>query len=201
MRELRSWGGDRVSLAQTLIDLGTIRRLQIRYAEAEALIQEGTNLFALAVGNDHPNVAYGLLSLSSLHYYESKFDQAAQEARQALNIVKKLPPGTNYYAAVYNALGRALNGAGRSTEAEPLLREALAIRRKYPRRGDIASALGSLGECLVAQKRYAEAEPLLVESYQILMVQHVPESPVLREARDRLVSVHAALDKSSMPIH
>jgi tetratricopeptide (TPR) repeat protein len=201
VRELRSWGGDRVSLAQTLIDLGTIRRLQIRYAEAEALIQEGTNLFALAVGNDHPNVAYGLLSLSSLHYYESKFDQAAQEARQALNIVKKLPPGTNYYAAVYNALGRALNGAGRSTEAEPLLREALAIRRKYPRRGDIASALGSLGECLVAQKRYAEAEPLLVESYQILMVQHVPESPVLREARDRLVSVHAALDKSSMPIH
>ena len=201
VRELRSWGGDRVSLAQTLIDLGTIRRLQIRYAEAEALIQEGTNLFALAVGNDHPNVAYGLLSLSSLHYYESKFDQAAQEARQALNIVKKLPPGTNYYAAVYNALGRALNGAGRSTEAEPLLREALAIRRKYPRRGDIATALGSLGECLVAQKRYAEAEPLLVESYQILMVQHVPESPVLREARDRLVSVHAALDKSSMPIH
>ena len=201
VRELRSWGGDRVSLAQTLIDLGTIRRLQVRYAEAEALIQEGTNLFALAVGNDHPNVAYGLLSLSSLHYYESKFDQAAQEARQALNIVKKLPPGTNYYAAVYNALGRALNGAGRSTEAEPLLREALAIRRKYPRRGDIATALGSLGECLVAQKRYAEAEPLLVESYQILMVQHVPESPVLREARDRLVSVHAALDKSSMPIH
>jgi tetratricopeptide (TPR) repeat protein len=199
-QELRAAGGDRFSLAQSLIDLGNVRRLESRYADAESLIWEGTRLYAQAQGDDHPNVAYGLLMLSTLHYYQGSYDLAEQDARRVLKIVEKLPKGTNYYGAAYGALGRVLNKTGRFQEAEPLLREALAIRQKSPRRNDVALALGSLGECLFTQKRYAEAEPLLVESYQTLKNLHVPQSPVLNEAHERLVSLYAAWGKPAESI-
>jgi hypothetical protein len=78
-----------------------------------------------------------------------------------------------------------------------LLREALAIRKTSPRRNDVGLALGFLGECLFTQKRYAEAEPVLVESYQTLKSVQVPQSPVLKEARERLVLLYAAWGKPS----
>jgi tetratricopeptide (TPR) repeat protein len=194
-QELRALGSDLFTLAQSLIDLGNVRRLEGRYTEAEPLIQEGTRLYAQLQGADHPNVAYGLWILSALHYYQGSYDVAEQNARGVLRIVEKLPKGTSYYGAAYGALGRVLNKTGRSKEAEPLLREALAIRQKSPRRNDIALALGSLGECLTTQKRYAEAEPVLVESYETLKSLQVPQSPLLKEARERLASFYAAWGK------
>jgi tetratricopeptide (TPR) repeat protein len=189
---LRALGGDRFSLAQSLIDLGNVRRLENRYAEAEPLIQEGTDLYAQAQGANHPNVAYGLLSLATLHYYEGKYALAEQDASKALKIVEQLPKGTNFYAVADIVRGRIFNKTGRSREAEPLLREAVAIQRKSRRRTDVTLALGTLGECFISQKRYAEAEPLLIESYQTLKSVHVPKSPVLQEARDRLAALYAA---------
>jgi tetratricopeptide (TPR) repeat protein len=197
-RELREFGGDRFSLAQSLIDLGNIRRLEQRYGEADSLIQEGTNLYAQAQGGDHPNVAFGLTTLAMSRYDQGRYALAEQEARRALKIVEKLPKG-HYYAGARLALGLIVNKTGRSHEAEPLLREALAIRQqKSPRQSNyVAIALGSLGECLFTQKRYAEAEPFLFESYQILTNLHVPQSPVLKEARERLLSLYAARGKPS----
>ena len=180
-----------------MIDLGNIRRFQTRYTEAESLIDEGTKLYAQSQGADHPNVAFGLTSLATAHYYEGRYDLAEQDARAALTIVEKIPKGSHYYAGVSVALGRILNKTGRSREAEPLMRQALAIReQKSPRLSNyVAIALGSLGECLTTQKRYAEAEPLLNESYQTLSSLHVPQSPVLKEARERLASLYAAWGK------
>ena len=195
-QELRALGEDRFSLAQSLIDLGNVRRFEERYAEAESLIQEGTELYALVQGQNHPNIAYGLLSSATAHFYESRYDVAEQEARRALAIVEKLPKGTNYYASAYNLLGRILNRTGRSREAEILLRDALAIRQHNAHRPtDLAIAQGSLGECLLTQKRYSEAEPLLVESYQTLKALNVPQSPLLNEARTRLFKLYAGWGK------
>ena len=68
-------------------------------------------------------------------------------------------------------VGPDLEQDGRSREAEPLLREALAIqKRKADRPNDVGIALRYLGECLLTQKRYDEAEPLLTESAQISSV-------------------------------
>jgi len=61
-----------------------------------------------------------------------------------------------------------LNRQGKSTEAEPLAREALAIREKVyePGRYPLASARLTLGAALLGQKRYAEAEPLLLSALE-----------------------------------
>jgi hypothetical protein len=91
----------------------------------------------------------------------------------------------------------ATNTTGRAREAEPLLRDALAVLEpRVPRKSNpMATMLGNLGDCLAAQARYAEAEPLLNESYTILKAVNVPQSPGLDEARQRLVSLYEAWDK------
>jgi len=95
-------------------------------------------------------VAYGFRIQSTLHYYQGRYDLAEQEARRALDIVQKLPKGTDYYGAAYGLLGRAITKRGRAREAEPLLREAVAIGQKSSRPGDAAQAQGCLAECLIA---------------------------------------------------
>jgi eukaryotic-like serine/threonine-protein kinase len=196
-QELRVFGGDRVSLAQALIDLGNVRRLERRYAEADASIQEGTDLFARALGGDHPNVAYGLMSLATSRYYQARYDAAELDARSALKIVGKLPNGSHYDQTVYITLGRILTKTARPQQAEPLLRKALTLAQQKSRRpNDVAAAMESLGECLATQKRYAEAEPLLVESYQTFKRLQVPQSPLLNDARTRLFKLYAGWGKA-----
>ena len=197
-QELRALGNEYFSLAQSLIDLGNVRRWERRYAEADSLIQEGTDLYARAQGGDHPNVAFGLTSLAGSRYDQGRYELAEQDARKALAIVEKLPKNSHYAAGVNTVLGLTLNRTGRSLEAEPLLREALAVRERGNKRGNyVALAMGDLGECLATQKRFAEAEPLLVQSYQVLKSSQVPQSPFLKEASERLASLYTSLPQAS----
>jgi tetratricopeptide (TPR) repeat protein len=190
--------GDRPSLAQSLIDLGNVRRLQGRYDEADRSIQQGTDLYAQSQGADHPNVAYGLVSLASSRYYQGRYDLAEEEARKALEIVEKLPKSAHSHELVNITLGLILNKTGRTGDAEPLLRETLEVARQNSRRPlDVALASAALGECLAIQKRYAEAEPLLIESYEISKSVQVPGSPVIRERYERLASFYTAWGKPS----
>jgi serine/threonine protein kinase len=196
-RELRALG-DRPSLAQSLIDLGNIRGFQGRYAEADASIQEGTDLYAQSQGGDNPNVAFGLISLARSRYEQGRYDLAEQDARKGMKIVEKLPKNTHSHELASITLALIMNKTGRSREAEPVLRETLAVAQKNSRRPlDGALASGALGECLAIQKRYAEAEPLLLQSYGTLKSIQVPGSPSIREARERLTALYSAWGKRS----
>src|SRR5262249_38604801 len=81
--------GNPFALAQSLVDLGNVRRLQRRYSEAESLIDEGTKLFSKSQGEDHPNVAFGLTSRATAHNYESRYDRGEREEGKALAIAEK----------------------------------------------------------------------------------------------------------------
>jgi tetratricopeptide (TPR) repeat protein len=168
-----------------------------RYADAESLIQEGTSLYAQVQGATHPNVAFGLTSLAWAYYYDGKYRLAEETARNAFKIVEPLPNGSHYRAGVYGPLGLSLCKTGKTNEGEQLLREALTSyqennpKRSYP----MAVAVGNLGECLADQKRYAEAEPLLTESYETIKSIHVPQSPMLREAAQRLATLYRGWSK------
>ncbi|HUJ49822.1 MAG TPA: tetratricopeptide repeat protein [Bryobacteraceae bacterium] len=195
-QELRAFGGDRFSLAQSLIDLGNVRRLQKRYSEADALIDEETKLYARTQGDDNPNVAYGLMSLAHSHLGQGKYDLAEQEVRRALKIVE--PLGNQHNSGTISVvLGRILVKRGRLKEAEAILRGALAIAEHDPskRTTYMANVLAGLGECLVAQKRYLEAESSLRQSYEVLAALQIPGSPAQIDARDRLTALYAAWGK------
>ena len=88
----------------------------------------------------------------------------------------------------------------RWSEAEPLLRECLAIREKATpddwRRYD---AMSLLGGALLGQGRYAEAEPLIVAGYEGMKAREariLPRGQVrLREAAERVVRLYEAWGK------
>jgi hypothetical protein len=80
-------------------------------------------------------------------------------------------------------------------EAEPLLREALAIRAKAaPDDWARSEAMSLLGGSLIGQGRYAEAEPLVVEAYEGMKAREaliaVPERFRLREAAERVIRMY-----------
>jgi eukaryotic-like serine/threonine-protein kinase len=132
-----------------------------------------------------------------VYYYKGRYDLAEQHAHKALAIAERSSKTSHAYARATGILGRILSTTGRAREAEPLLREALAVLEpRVPTRSNpMATMLGNLGECLTIQNRYAEAEPLLKESYQIFAAMNVAQSPLLDEARQRLVSLYQAWGK------
>ena len=65
------------------------------------------------------------------------------------------------------SLGRNLLKQQKFGDAEPLLRESLAIREKAePDEWSTFNARSLLGGTLLGQKKYAEAEPLLLSGYE-----------------------------------
>jgi CHAT domain-containing protein/tetratricopeptide (TPR) repeat protein len=71
-----------------------------------------------------------------------------------------------HVATSLNNLGRLLLAQGNYAGAEPLLREALAMRSKLlgEEHPDVAASRGNLGALLAAQEDYAGAEPLVREA-------------------------------------
>jgi Tetratricopeptide repeat len=85
-------------------------------------------------------------------------------------------------------------------EAEPLLRECLAIREKT--QSDVWSTFNTkslLGGALLGQKKYAEAEPLLIAGYEGMKQREKTMPPQAKDrptaALERLVQLYEATDK------
>jgi WD40 repeat protein len=79
---------------------------------------------------------------------------------------KSLPKGSPDLAVVLAHIGGALLEQKQWSEAEPFIRECLAIREKaQPESWTTFNALSLLGGSLLGQKKYAEAEPLLLKGY------------------------------------
>jgi hypothetical protein len=88
----------------------------------------------------------------------------------------------------------------RWTEAEPLLRECLAIRAKAaPDDWSRFNTMSLLGEALLGRGQYPEAEPLVVPGYEGMKAREAaippPGRPRLVEAAERVVRLYEAWGK------
>jgi tetratricopeptide (TPR) repeat protein len=134
-------------------------------------------------------------SLGGLYLVSGNYDKAEREFREAIEILPKFfPPEHNIVVSTNALLGLTLSRAGRPTEGEPLLRAALATRRKILPAGSplIPLTESALGECLLGQTRYAEAKPLLVSGYDGLKAK-------LGENDARVVEAKQQLEKLPRP--
>ena len=97
-------------------------------------------------------------------------------------------------------LGQNLILQGKWTEAEPVLRDCLAIREKsQPDDWSTFNTRSVLGGSLLGQKKYAEAEPLIVSGYEGLKAREAkippPGKPRLTEAAERVLKLYEAWGK------
>ena len=95
------------------------------------------------------------------------------------------------------ALGRNLLKQSKWSEAEPLIRDCLAIRvKEIPEDYRRFSTESLLGGALLAQGKYAEAEPLIVGGYEGMKAREARIAAtyrnVLSEAQERVIGLYRA---------
>ena len=131
-----------------------------------------------------------------------KTEQAITLAKELLADARtQLPKESPQLATQLASIGAAFLQANDSAEAEPILRECLAIREKtQPGEWSTFNTRAMLGGVLLGQKKYAAAEPLLLAGYEGMKQREakIPSTrkPRLTEALERLVQVYEALEKT-----
>jgi eukaryotic-like serine/threonine-protein kinase len=96
-----------------------------------------------------------------------QFDEAEGWRRKWLAVVKeKVGPESEAYAAGLERLGSSLLQRQKYADAEPILGECLAIRKKQSETWTTFHTQSLLGAALLGEAKYADAEPLLVQGYQ-----------------------------------
>jgi serine/threonine protein kinase/lipoprotein NlpI len=113
---------------------------------------------------------------------------------------KKDGPKSPETASWLAMLGNLLLMRHQYIEAEPILRECLAIReKKIPDDWLRYNALSMLGGALLGQKKYAEAEPLLLQGYEGMKQREtkIPSQGKVRlvETAERLVRLYEATNQ------
>jgi len=162
-------GGDSdeaaLRLAGQMMKLGKLLRRDGKRSEAEAAFREALALHRNARGNEHPDVADSLVYVAMILVEQGKPAEAEAPAREAVNILKTNKSDGPLDQAL-RQLGRSLIARGNLQEAEAVIREGLAVRRRT--RGndhpDNASALVELAGVLRREGKLAELQTLVHEA-------------------------------------
>jgi eukaryotic-like serine/threonine-protein kinase len=159
-------------------ELGTVLRLQGRSQEALAETRKAVDAYAAALGASGEALTPGMVALLA-QLAECQLDsgmtgEAEQSARKALDRARELlPAGNPRLGASLFALARARLAQERPVDAEPLLREALAVRKaNFPSHDPrileiqvgLVDTLNALGRTVDSNRLRAELEPLLAQT-------------------------------------
>jgi len=160
---------------------------------AETNLREGERLYRKLLGPNHLSLYDNLRLQAQALYLEGKYPEALSTINQVLeNYRLNSNPKYISFATALTVQGLILNKLGRSDEAERALREAVKLREENLPEKHFMTALstGALGEFLTTQKRYMEAEGLLLASYEGLKSSQSADSPRIRTATERLVTLY-----------
>jgi serine/threonine-protein kinase len=161
----------------------SLHALAIRYenlgnlAKAEDFSRQALAIQMKLLGTNDPALAMSLNNLASVLKATGKLSEGEALFREALGLQRRQPDTNgvelattlnNLGLALYEqyTLGTAPADSNKITEAEALLKEALALRRKW--RGEdhpeVGTTLNNLALTLERLGKYSEAEPLHRES-------------------------------------
>ncbi|MGH8173003.1 MAG: tetratricopeptide repeat protein, partial [Rhodanobacteraceae bacterium] len=176
------------NVALAHVDVGNIRRLQHRYADALRELEAADDLFAKNTDESNPWRPQAVAGLSETQLDMGSIDSAVVTAERALSLARKALPKGHYQLGIpLFALARAELAQGRAADAEPLLREALMVRSP-PHPADDPRVL-EVNVCLVnalrALHREDEARALRSEIEPVLKAS---ASPYAAELRARLAT-------------
>ncbi len=173
----------------------------VQHAHQKGIIHRDLKLTRAKLGPEHPNALIFMGNLASAYDELKQFDKAELLFREELRLMKqKSGVVSPAYAGALASLGLNLLHQKKWRDAEPLLRECLAIREKnQPDAWRTYNTKSLLGGALLGQKKYADAEPLLLAGYAGMKQREakIPATPKARltEALERLVQLYEAMDK------
>ena len=100
------------------------------------------------LGTSHPETAYSAAILATCYFKFGNHADAEKYLNLALNTLRTLPSSPNLARAMFG-LASLYSGQGKFVEAEPLLKNALAIQEKgVPEHPDFAKTLDAYAELL-----------------------------------------------------
>jgi eukaryotic-like serine/threonine-protein kinase len=181
-------------------NLATAYQTAGRLKQALDLFEQALTGYNATFGPEHVSTVILTSNLANAYRDVGRLADALPMLEKSLAQVKaKLGPDhAHTLMSMYN-LARAYLDA-KSKEAEPLLREFLAIRqRKSPDDWRTFETTSLLGDSLLNQKKYAEAEPLLLAGFQGMKAREakIPaqNKKRLAEAAARITTLYDAWGK------
>jgi eukaryotic-like serine/threonine-protein kinase len=161
---------DSVQLAQSLNDLGVLRRERGELQEATTLLEDALAMRRRLLGTVDKDAAVTLVELGRAYEDSGRDNLAEPLFREALAIREKvLGDAHRETSTSKSALALLLWRRGDLAEAEPLFRQSLATSRAvlpedHP---NVGSGLNNLGLVLLDKGDYIGAEPMFRESLAI----------------------------------
>ncbi len=180
----------------TVANLGVNYKDAGRVTEALPLLEE-----AYRASKKYPAISWVGVQLLDGYAKAGKHAEARKLIDELLaDVRKKLPKESPQLAGMMAVFGQTLLDMKGYAEAEPLLRECLAIREKtQPDAWNTFNTQSRLGGALLGQKKYADAEPLLLKGYEGMKAREKTIPPQgntrIPEALDRLIELYTATDR------
>ncbi len=180
----------------TVANLGVNYKDAGRLKEAIPLLEE-----AHQAAKRFPTLRWVANELSDAYAKAGENSKLGDLRREQLAEARKtLPKDSPQLAGTLARFGSILLEQKKWTEAEPLLRECLAIRESQkPDEWLTFNTKSMLGGALLGEKKYAEGEPLLLSGYDGMKKQEDKIPPAgkirLKEAVERLVQFYEATSK------
>jgi serine/threonine-protein kinase len=170
-------------LAAIYVDQGKLDLAEPLFVQAE---QQLTRL----LGPNHPDLGSMSNSLGIIAWERGDLATAETQLRRALQLWAQSPrlPG-----GIFN-LAMVLHNAGRDSEAEPLARQALAMRERQfgPTHGLVGTSLRLIGEIKLAEHDLTAAEPLLQRAFDILRADYGPTHAATGQAELAIARLRVA---------
>jgi CHAT domain-containing protein len=119
--------------------------------------------------------------------------------KRALAIYQKVPGADPAVATPLNNLGQVYKAEGRYADAEPAIKQSLAIREKVLGRDhvDVARSLNNLADLYQRQDRFAEAEPIYQRALSVRERTVGPDHPDTVASLNNLASLYQAQGRTS----
>ena len=200
-RRTLAGGKDNPDLATSLTHLAATQQKLGNFNAAEERFRESLEMRQRLYGDRNPDIAASLNNLGNLLVAEDRYQDAEDYLRRSLAMITKLrsedPDAVEISYAAHN-LAKCLVHLGKDAEAEPLFRQALAIRTKRLNPGHPSIAVSHLGlaEVLLHLEQYTESEKLARNAISEFQASDTDRSE-LQEARDILARTLLAQERAA----
>ena len=166
------FGNTHADVAESAHELASVKTIASDYEGAEKLFQEALAARRKLFGETHPSIGVTLHGLGGVYYWKGDHKSAAMIMSQADSVHRRAGSDPLLIATNLSDLAESLRAQNKFDEAEPMMRDGLAIRRKHlgndhPLTASSMAVLANLLRDKGDPASSAAAEPLYREALEV----------------------------------